>query len=132
MVWFDLTTGDERYVSAYVSCPDTGNQDGEPHVLVSSCESQSVSVTPREGMEAGNFRVKFEIKAGAGGKRVLEVDVRPEQFIAGGIVDGVRYARWAGRVGGRVVCGGGGGEKGREYEGTSMYEEFVSVGDGGS
>lgn len=85
-------------------------------------------------MEAGNFRVRFEI---GGGKGSLEVDVRPEQFIAGGVVDGVRYARWAGRVSGRVVgggegacCGEDGERKGRGYEGTSVYEEFVKLPDG--
>ncbi|KAK2765076.1 hypothetical protein FQN54_008775 [Arachnomyces sp. PD_36] len=122
VVWFDIVRGDgERYISSYVSYrAENENGDEAARVLTLSCGAGSVVVTPREGMEEeGRFDIRFEIEDGDGEGGVLEVDVRPVGILAEAEAGGVGYVRWAGKVVGRVSE--------EEFEGTSVYEQFVRI-----
>ena len=145
-------------MSSYVSCSGEDNssdEGGSTHLLTASCSPKSLVVTPRDGQAAGNFKVQFEIDGdehdhcggnggvGLGGKRILDVDVFPEQTIAAGETATTAYSRWNGRLLGRMlpslsdrdhhVDGRDSGHDrplpSLEYEGVGIYEEFVKLSD---
>jgi hypothetical protein len=146
-------------VSSYVSC--SGDEDsrrsgkGSTRILSASCSPDSLAVTPQDDLAGGNFKLQFEIDGneddrcgghgglGSGDKRILDVDVFPEQTIAAPDIDPTSYSRWNGRLVGRVLPslpkddnslnshkdGSGQPFQSIEYEGVGIYEQFVRLGD---